>query len=271
MATVNFTRSTTRQTGYEVIRKITKQIKYPKYDRETFSGDVALLLLERVVSGIPILKLNNLFTVPMVGQYLKVIGFGDTTDGNAVYPNNLLEVSVPKVSQQDCNDKNSYKGKIFESDMLCAGLKQGGKDSCRGDSGGPLIIPGASAEDDIQVGVVSFGRGCALPNFPGVYARVSTYLTWIQNSICQTSQSPPLSCGNNVKPTAQPFVTPSKRPTIKPTRTPTRVPTRTPTRKRAPTRRPTLPPTNAPSEAPIAPFSESPVESPIDHVSTPVF
>lgn len=53
--------------------------------------------------------------------------------------------------------------------------------SSQGDSGGPMVSKQNSRW--IQSGVVSFGRGCALPNFPGVYARVSRYQTWINSQI----------------------------------------------------------------------------------------
>ncbi|KAJ8709008.1 hypothetical protein PYW07_008834 [Mythimna separata] len=59
--------------------------------------------------------------------------------------------------------------------MICAGiLDVGGKDACQGDSGGPLY-----STNDILVGVVSWGRGCADPFYPGVSARVASYTDWI--------------------------------------------------------------------------------------------
>ncbi|XP_036004647.1 serine protease 27 [Fundulus heteroclitus] len=69
--------------------------------------------------------------------------------------------------------------------MICAGLLEGGKDSCQGDSGGPMV----SKQGDrwIQAGIVSFGKGCAKPNFPGVYTRVSQYESWI-NGVINTNQ-----------------------------------------------------------------------------------
>lgn len=56
--------------------------------------------------------------------------------------------------------------------MLCAAAPS--KDSCQGDSGGPLV----RANGD-QIGVVSFGNGCADPSYPGVYAYVPEYRLWI--------------------------------------------------------------------------------------------
>lgn len=57
--------------------------------------------------------------------------------------------------------------------MVCAGYENGGFDSCQGDSGGPLV------SDGVLVGVVSWGKGCAEPGFPGVYAKVSAVREWI--------------------------------------------------------------------------------------------
>ena len=56
----------------------------------------------------------------------------------------------------------------------------------QGDSGGPMVSKQNTSW--IQAGVVSFGRGCAEANFPGVYARVSQYQTWINSQI--TSNQP---------------------------------------------------------------------------------
>ena len=78
-----------------------------------------------------------------------------------------MQVSVPVVSQGSC--KRAY-GNLIHPSMICAGLKEGGKDACQGDSGGPMVC-----EDKGKYfleGVVSWGHGCAAPGKYGVYARV---------------------------------------------------------------------------------------------------
>jgi len=107
-----------------------------------------------------------------------VIGWGRTMEGgdtSAV----LRQVEIPIVSNETC--QQSYPNGIT-SNMMCAGREEGGRDSCQGDSGGPLMVRG-SGQDWRQAGVVSFGIGCARPNFYGVYTRISQYLFWIDSQI----------------------------------------------------------------------------------------
>ncbi|KAF3839339.1 hypothetical protein F7725_018056 [Dissostichus mawsoni] len=85
-------------------------------------------------------------------------------------------VEVPILSHKDCD--GSYPGLITDR-MVCAGYLEGGKDACQGDSGGPLVCNG-----ELQ-GVVSWGQGCAQPNYPGVYTKVCSLMTWI-NDILST-------------------------------------------------------------------------------------
>lgn len=86
----------------------------------------------------------------------------------------MRQVSVPIVS--DRTARRAYSSQYFPTLMVAAGVS--GKDSCQGDSGGPLFNPGSTST---QVGIVSFGRGCARAGYPGVYTevnnpRVSTFI-----------------------------------------------------------------------------------------------
>lgn len=112
------------------------------------------------------------------GTYCTVSGWGNTQ--NVEESSEILRaVDVPKVHIDEC--RAAYEGfSIQVTDrMMCAGYEEGGKDACQGDSGGPLILTGSR----ILVGVVSWGFGCAQPNFPGVYARVAPVKPWIQLNI----------------------------------------------------------------------------------------
>lgn len=87
----------------------------------------------------------------------------------------MQRVSVPIVDQAKC--EAAYKPNKITPQMVCAGrLGEGGKDSCQGDSGGPLVNNGKLH------GVVSWGRGCASRNYPGVYSRVTALRAWVRKN-----------------------------------------------------------------------------------------
>merc|ERR1711962_681986 len=120
------------------------------------------------------------------GQTCFVSGWGTLGSGVYPLPNNLQWVAVPTVTNEQCS--NSYNG-ITDS-MICAGLPEGGKDSCQGDSGGPFVCKN---DDDkpVLTGVVSFGIGCALADYPGVYARVTAVLDWVKQNMGENVQPAP--------------------------------------------------------------------------------
>jgi hypothetical protein len=93
-----------------------------------------------------------------------------------------MQLDVPLIGWDDC--RASYVRKrdqkaIIDARTLCAGVREGGKDSCQGDSGGPLVVRDESGFYR-QVGVVSWGLGCGIPGFPGVYTRVSAFQPWLK-------------------------------------------------------------------------------------------
>ena len=94
----------------------------------------------------------------------------------------LREVVVEIMDPNQCGREDWYGARFDKMTMLCAGYYAGKKDSCRGDSGGPLMCE-APGKRWKQVGVVSFGDMCGFMKKPGVYTRVASYLNWIKKRI----------------------------------------------------------------------------------------
>jgi hypothetical protein len=166
----------------------------PDYNTNTAGHDAALLDLTSSSTQAPIAIAGPtegaLWTA---GTDAWVTGWGDTSDGGKV-SDTLRAVDVPIVDDATC--ATDY-GAEFEADsMICAGPQTGGRDSCQGDSGGPLVA-GDGAGGWRQVGVVSWGEGCAQPNFPGVYSRVAQYGSgslgqWISDQLALRITQPPV-------------------------------------------------------------------------------
>ncbi|WP_224214139.1 S1 family peptidase [Vibrio metschnikovii] len=113
------------------------------------------------------------------GQLLTVMGWGNTiSDRNQTpqYPSVLRQVDLPYVPRATCQNLGGDYSDIGD-DAICAGFPEGKKDSCQGDSGGPLVYSHNGSIE--QVGVVSWGNGCAQPNAYGVYANVAYFQDWI--------------------------------------------------------------------------------------------
>ena len=112
------------------------------------------------------------------GKMARVIGWGGTfypgiSDVNT--PDDLNEVDVPIVEDDMCD--TTYPSDFLIGDfepktMICAGYDEGTKDSCSGDSGGPLMVKDGRGAF-MQMGVVSWGGGCATPTQYGVYSRIA--------------------------------------------------------------------------------------------------
>jgi secreted trypsin-like serine protease len=104
----------------------------------------------------------------------QVMGWGASTEDGA-QKRFLRKASVPSVTDTTCRTNYTAAGFTYvDRAMLCAGFLSQRIDSCQGDSGGPLVNRAANGEF-VQVGIVSFGFGCAREDFPGVYTQVSTF------------------------------------------------------------------------------------------------
>ena len=197
-------------------------VVHPQWNPSTNDYDIALLHLAQPIDGVAAVALVQPSDAAIFepGDISRVIGWGAIAwegAGSDV----LLQVDLPIVSQQVCS--NSYGAGDITDRMLCAGFAAGGKDSCQGDSGGPLVVDNSSTWK--QVGVVSWGNQCALPNFPGIYARVAVLYDWVTQHVDLGPANPTATA----TATATPTPTSSQTPTVTPTPTSSRTPTFTPT------------------------------------------
>ena len=260
---VNYT-SDVGLTGYEQLRRAVEIIPHEDFHGE-FDNDVMVIKLDRPVKGVPIVQFNNDSAVPIDGQQLTVCGLGRTDFSNKESrASNLMVVDVNVVPIDDCNDRNSYNGRVKSQAMFCAAAF--GKDACFGDSGGPLIARGRNPESDVLLGIVSWGNGCGIANFPGIYSRVSTYNAWIQDKLCRFSRHRLASCPPTLSRSSHPSVTkstqPSNLPSLAPSRLPSHkpsdastVPSASPSGSSIPSASPSHDPSHGPS------YSESPTQS----------
>ena len=150
------------------------------YMHQGYDEDNDIAILELATSSTKTaVKLagTTLFDGLSTGDALTVMGWGNLVSDGEEFPNRLQEVQVPLASHESCTTAYANVDVSITDNMVCAGLPEGGKDSCQGDSGGPLVYQKDS--DWFQVGVVSFGEGCAEEGYPGVYTKVSNYTEWV--------------------------------------------------------------------------------------------
>ncbi|XP_044256879.1 proclotting enzyme-like [Tribolium madens] len=166
------------------IRHIEKRVKrivrHRGFDPRTLYNDIAILTLDSPVQFSQQIRPICLPTVgnDFAGHTGTVIGWGSLRESGP-QPSVLQEVNIPIWSNRDCKLKYgpAAPGGIVDH-MLCAG--QAARDSCSGDSGGPLMV---NSGKWTQVGIVSWGIGCGKGQYPGVYTRVEKFLPWINKNL----------------------------------------------------------------------------------------
>ncbi|XP_047481203.1 mucin-19-like isoform X2 [Penaeus chinensis] len=165
-------------------RKVQIIATHPQFDSRTFEYDLALLRFYEPVNFqpniIPICVPEDDYD--FIGDTGFVTGWGRLYEGGPLHAR-MQEVEVPVISNDECAWMFLRSGGIvgLPHIMMCAGYAEGKKDACEGDSGGPLVIQ----RDGVWnlAGVISWGIGCALPNQPGVYTRISEFREWIQKIV----------------------------------------------------------------------------------------
>ena len=178
-----------RRAGGAATRAVEAAYVHPGYNGNAARGgnDIALLRLSEPIPNarksyakLPAEGFASQRSFP--GACSVVTGWGTTEQGvSESAPPRLQAAGLPLVNERDC--RAAYPGTKISEGEICAGLPEGGRDSCQGDSGGPLVVEGLGAGQQILVGVVSWGEGCAQAGKYGVYARVSHYMPWIVRAI----------------------------------------------------------------------------------------
>ncbi len=159
--------------------KLSRIAVHPRWNPETNDNDIALLKTADAISGTAVRLISSTDAVSLKpGAKVTVAGWGRTQEGGSI-SEKLKQLLIPIVAREVCNDRVSYSGRVTKN-MLCAGLQEGGADSCQGDSGGSLTL--ALQETRVLVGVVSWGEGCARPDKYGVYTDVAKYRGWIRKT-----------------------------------------------------------------------------------------
>lgn len=165
-------------------RRVIKVFIHSSYNKSTSDTDLALLKLHRPVKlGLYVVPIclpaqNSTFTRTLATvRHSTVSGWGRLSQFGP--PARFLQrLELPRVPLQECRLHTKLN---ITRNMLCAGLRSGGRDACEGDSGGPLVT--RYRKTWFLTGVVSWGKGCANENLYGVYTRVSNFLGWIEDTV----------------------------------------------------------------------------------------
>ncbi|XP_069687883.1 venom protease-like [Periplaneta americana] len=176
---------------------IVKRIPHPEYKQSKQYHDIALLKLGQDVVFNSFMKPACLHTEHNIASPdVIATGWGRGAPVNET-GKKLMAVTLQQQPMAKCQEalkmvnaqvlKNALHEGLKEDSMMCAGVDEGGKDTCGGDSGGPIQVKVNSRQCDYAVvGLVSFGIGldCARPGVPAVYTRVSSYVSWIEREVC---------------------------------------------------------------------------------------
>lgn len=177
---------------------IAAQRIYIHPDYANLNNDIALIELTQAVNQPAITlvsaqeteQLANDASAAIVMGWGGTVGYepgGGPTSGE---PNVLRQVELNLMTNQQCEDTleasfandGQPQNVTITNAMICAGIFSGGKSSCQGDSGGPLVVNTNSGWQ--QIGIVSWGFGCAEPGYPGAYTRAAIFEDWV-NALSQ--------------------------------------------------------------------------------------
>ena len=175
--------------GFEVL-SVAKAVRHDAWTLDWEDGsDIALLFLSRPAMNPSLLKLMPQPAELYSYTLMATMGWGDTnadelsTAAAPRPPDKLQKADVFYQSPQECENllrpALGVYAETLASSTMCVIAGPSGASTCSGDSGGPLILPGASWEEDVAVGVLSFGAADCWDSKPSVFTRLSSFDAFI--------------------------------------------------------------------------------------------
>ncbi|XP_055002062.1 kallikrein-11 [Sorex araneus] len=169
-----------RQDGCEQMRTATESFPHPDFNNslpnKDHRNDIMLVKMATpalITRAVRPLTLSSRCVA--AGTRCLISGWGTTSSPQLHLPHTLRCANITIIEHKEC--ENAYPGNITDT-MVCASVREEGKDSCQGDSGGPLVCNGS-----LQ-GIISWGQDpCAVTKKPGVYTKVCKYVDWIHETM----------------------------------------------------------------------------------------
>lgn len=178
------------------VERVAESVEAAGYECGKFYNDIALVRLAVPILNAQVIRLataEDEAAIMKDGKELHIAGWGFTRPAGERSAT-LLEAKVSVIPFNACNGGTQYNGRV-PANSICA--SDPGVDTCDNDSGGPLLrhSPSGSIGDATQIAVVSHGDGCARPDRPGVYARITPHLAWIASKTAVTCTAAAIARG----------------------------------------------------------------------------
>lgn len=170
--------STYANSGGQVVQ-VKNTFVHPKFDEFTLDYDVCLMQLQSNVNAndaeaIDVISSDATLKIGEVGV---ITGWGSISEKGPL-ADKLETAEVMVVDHADC--VKNFTGQLISDNMFCAGVPGDSKDACQGDSGGPFVI-----NSTILAGIISWGEGCALPGYPGVYTNLAVLADFVEKTLTE--------------------------------------------------------------------------------------